>query len=50
LDLFGVENLQSLGNLEYVGGFLSLGYTPLSKKYTIEEIRNMVEVVGKVYL
>jgi hypothetical protein len=50
LNLYGCENLQSLGNLEYVGGFLSLGYTPLSKKYTIEEIRNMVEVVGKVYL
>ena len=46
----GDSNVESLGNLEYVGGFLSLGYTPLSKKYTIEEIRNMVEVVGKVYL
>ena len=44
------SDIETLGNLNYVGGFLSLGYTPLSKKYTIEEIRNMVEVVGKVYL
>jgi hypothetical protein len=50
LDLFDCKNLKSLGNLEYVGGFLSLGYTPLSKKYTKEEIRNMVEVVGVIYL
>jgi hypothetical protein len=49
LDL-SFSDIETLGNLNYVGGFLSLGYTPLSKKYTIEEIRNMVEVVGKVYL
>jgi hypothetical protein len=36
--------------LEYVGGYLNLRYTPLSEKYTKEEIRKMVEVVGEVYL
>jgi hypothetical protein len=50
LDLFDCENLKSLGNLVRVGGYLGLKSTRLSKKYTEEEIRKMVEVVGKVYL
>jgi len=50
LNLYLCRNLQSLGNLEYVGGNFILNDTPLSKKYTKEEIRNMVEVVGKVYM
>ncbi len=50
LYLFGSKKLQSLGDLEYVGNTLVLARTPLSKKYTMEEIRNMVEVVGEVYL
>jgi hypothetical protein len=50
LYLFGSKKLQSLGDLEYVGDTLVLARTPLSKKYTMEEIRNMVEVVGEVYL
>jgi len=29
---------------------LDLGRTPLSKKYTEEEIRDMIGFVGKVYL
>jgi hypothetical protein len=29
---------------------LYLKYTPLSKKYTEEEIRQMVDVGGKIYL
>jgi len=36
--------------LNYVGNDLDLKSTRLSKKYTEEEIRKMVEVVGKVYL
>jgi hypothetical protein len=44
------SDIVSLGNLEYVGGWLDLGRTPLSKKYTIEEIRNMVEVVGGIFM
>jgi hypothetical protein len=50
LSLFNCKNLQSLGNLKYVGGNLQLKLTSLSKKYTKEEIRKMVEVVGEVYL
>jgi len=50
LDLYGNESLQSLGNLEYVGGWLDLSHTPLSEKYTEDDIRKMVEVVGNVYL
>ena len=49
LDLNGV-NIQSLGNLTSVGGWLDLEGTPLSKKYTEEEIREMVKVEGNVYL
>ena len=43
-------NIKSLGNLTSVGGDLDLSRTPLSKKYTIEEIRNMVKVGGDIYL
>ena len=41
--------IESLGNLTSVGGNLYLKHTPLSKKYTEEEIREMVKVGGKVY-
>jgi hypothetical protein len=50
LDLASCKNLQSLGDLEYVGGWLNLHDTPIRIKYTEEEIRNMVEVDGKIYL
>ena len=49
LDLGGTR-IETLGNLEYVGGWLDLGRTPLSKKYTEEEIRDMIGFVGKIYL
>jgi len=39
-----------LGNLQSVGGHLLLGGTPLSKMYTREQIRQMVNVDGKIYL
>jgi hypothetical protein len=42
--------IKSLGNLESVGGDLRLYKTPISKKYTEEEIRSMVNVGGNVYL
>ena len=45
-----VSNIKSLGNLTSVGGDLNLFSTPLSKKYSKEEIRSMVEVGGDVYL
>jgi hypothetical protein len=49
LDLYG-SKIESLGNLTSVGGYLDLKGTPLSKKYTEEEIRSMVEVGSEVYL
>ena len=42
--------IKSLGNLQSVGGDLNLYQTPLSKKYTKEEIRQMVGVGGGIYL
>ena len=41
--------IKSLGNLQSVGGSLDLEGTPLSRKYTEEEIRQMVDVVGNIY-
>jgi hypothetical protein len=49
LNLYGTK-IEDLGNLTSVGGNLILRKTPLSKKYSEEEIRSMVEVGGKVYL
>lgn len=43
-------NIESLGNLTSVGDDLFLGETPISKKYSEEEIRQMVKVGGKIYL
>jgi hypothetical protein len=42
--------IKSLGNLRSVGGFLDLQNTPLSKKYTKKDIRQMIDVGGKIYL
>ena len=42
--------IESLGNLISVGGYLLLSNTPLSKKYTEEEIRQMVNVKGIFYM
>jgi len=42
--------IQSLGNLKTVGGGLWLKGTPLSKKYSEEEIRQIVKVKGYIYL
>jgi hypothetical protein len=49
LNLYGTK-IEDLGNLTSVGGNLILRNTPLSKKYSEEEIRSMVEVGGKVIL
>ena len=43
-------NIKSLGNLESVGGDLFLERTPLSKTTTKDEIRNQVDVVGKIVM
>ena len=42
--------IQSLGNLESVGGRLNLRGTPLAKKHSEAEIRQMVQVEGNIYL
>ena len=44
------SNIESLGNLTSVGGDLVLYFTPISKKYSREEIKQMVEVKGTIYL
>ena len=49
LDLEGT-NIESLGNLTSVGGSLSLENTPISEKYSEEEIRQMVDVRRKIFL
>jgi hypothetical protein len=41
--------IKSLGNLTSVGGNLLLRYTPLSEKYTEEQIRQMVDIGGDIY-
>ena len=44
------SKIESLGNLTSVGGNLYLRDTPLSREYSEDEIRSMVEVEGKIYL
>ena len=43
-------SIKSLGNLTSVGGSLDLEGTPLSKKYTKDQIRQMVKVGGYIFL
>ena len=50
LYLSGCENLTSLGNLTSVGGNLDLKGTPISKKYSVKQIKQMVKVGGDIYL
>ena len=49
LDLRGTS-IENLGNLESVGGYLYLEGTPISKKYSEQEIRQMVQVDGDIYM
>jgi len=46
----GETTIKDLGNLQSVGGNLNLGQTPISKKYSEEEIRQMIQVGGSIYL
>ena len=50
LNLTGCKKLTSLGNLTSVGGILDLKRTPISRKYSRAEIRQMVKVDGDIYL
>jgi len=49
LNLYGAK-IKSLGNLQSVGGDLHLNGTPISKKYSEQEIRDMVNVNDNIYL
>ena len=49
LDLRGL-NIESLGNLTSVGGYLNLRGTPLSKKYSVAQIRQIVNVGEGIYV
>ena len=42
--------IKSLDNLQSVGGYLHSVNTSLSKKYTEEEIRQMVDVKGSIFM
>ena len=44
------SSVESLGNLTSVGGFLILRKTPVSEKYSKEEIRQMVDVGGDIIM
>ena len=48
LDLLSCENLQSLGKLEYVGGSLDITYTYIPEKMTDDEIRNQIDIKGRI--
>jgi hypothetical protein len=41
--------IESLGNLQSVGNSLWVNNTPISKKYTEKQIREMVNVEGRIY-
>jgi hypothetical protein len=49
LDLYWTQ-IESLGDLTSVGGYLDLMETQISKKYTEEEIRQMIDVKGEIYM
>ena len=42
------SEVESLGDLEYVGGSLYLRNSPLSEKYSEEEIRQMVDIKDEI--
>jgi hypothetical protein len=44
------SKIESLGNLRSVGGNLYLRRTPLFRKYSEKEIREMVNVGGNIYM
>jgi hypothetical protein len=47
--VMGCSKIEDFGNLTSVGGNLILRNTPLSEKYTREEIRSMIEIGGYIY-
>ena len=50
-DLYAFSSsLESLGNLKSVGNDLWLKKTPIAEKYTEDQIREMVDVGGNIYM
>ena len=49
LDLYKCQNLESLDELKSVDGWLKLRYTTIAEKMTDEEIRNQVDIKGRIY-
>jgi len=50
-DLYAFSSsLESLGNLKSVGNDLWLKNTPIAEKYTEDQIREMVDVNGNIYM
>jgi hypothetical protein len=43
-------NIESFNKLKYVGGYLDLKNSVISKNYSEEEIRNMVNVGGEIIM
>jgi hypothetical protein len=43
-------SIKSLGNLTSVGGYLDLRNTPISNKHTSQEIKQMFNIEGDIYL
>jgi hypothetical protein len=44
------SSIKSLGNLKSVGGNLYLNNTPILNKHTSQEIKQMVNIEGDIYL
>jgi len=42
--------IESLGNIQFVGGDLYLRVTPIARKYSEKEIRQMVNVGGTIFI
>ena len=44
------SKIKDFGNLQFVGNILDISHSPLAKKYTEEEIREMIHVGGRIYM
>ncbi len=43
-------NINNFGHLKYVGGILYVGGTPLSMMYSKDDIREVIDVKGAIYM
>jgi hypothetical protein len=50
LNLAGCQNLQSLGELISVGGWLGLNFTPIEEKMTKAEVRTKIDIGGSLFM